>query len=72
MSEADAIRNLGEKFRGRLADMYLDVALDYIDHNESTLAFEFLCAYLIEHDIAITASELEEIKKFSEELVLVK
>jgi len=62
---ADRILALGRKFKGRLEDGWLDVALDYVDDSEETLAFETLCDYIAEFDIPISTEEYDEIMKLA-------
>jgi len=55
------VLELGNKFRGRLDKLWLDIALDYVDHNEVPLALETLCDYIVEFDLPISTEEYDEI-----------
>jgi hypothetical protein len=57
---ADRIIRFGEKFQGRLEDALLRGTLDYVEHNEESLAFEILCDHICEYDIAISSDEYSE------------
>lgn len=57
---ADRIVGFGERFKGRLDSALLQGALDYVSHNEESLAFEILCDHIGEYDVSITAEEYSE------------
>ncbi|WP_392551397.1 MafI family immunity protein [Orbus wheelerorum] len=58
---ANQIMHIGNYFRGRLDDTYLNGALDYVNHNEEPLAIETLCEHLSEYEITITKNEYNDI-----------
>jgi len=64
------ILEFGNKFKGRLEDMRLEVALDYIDYNEWGLAFETLCDYLVEYNVSLSAEEYGEMIKLAKDMGL--
>jgi len=64
------IFGFGNKFKGRLEDMRLEIALDYIDHNEWGLAFETLCDYLVEYNVSLSAEEYGEMIKLAKDMGL--
>ncbi|APH57497.1 Hypothetical protein GbCGDNIH6_7262 [Granulibacter bethesdensis] len=55
------IYDLGEKLRGRLEQWKIDSALEYIEHNESLLAFEMLCDHIGDDGVLISSDEFREI-----------
>lgn len=54
---AASVKEFGSRFFGRIAAEKLQFALDYVDYNESGLAFETICDYLIEADAPISEEE---------------
>ncbi|WP_299256947.1 MafI family immunity protein [uncultured Kushneria sp.] len=57
---AERIVKFGEKFWGRLEFTILQGALDYVEYNEESLAFEILCDHICEYDVSITDEEYRE------------
>ncbi|WPU21487.1 MafI family immunity protein [Cedecea neteri] len=51
------VKKFGELFRGRLDNERLQFAIDYVDYNETGLAFETICDYLSEEDVPISQAE---------------
>lgn len=47
---SDRVLKFGLLFQGRLESMLLRGALEYIDCNEESLAFEVLCDHICEYD----------------------
>jgi len=66
----DRVLEFGEKFRNRLDKIWLDIAMDYISHNEFVLAFETLCDYLVEHNILLSTEEHDEMIKLAKDMGL--
>jgi len=66
----DKVLEFGEKFRNRLDKTWLDIAMDYIDHNEFVLAFETLCDYLVEHNILLSMEEYDEMIDLAKDMGL--
>jgi len=64
------ILEFGNKFKGRLEDMWLEVALDYVNYNEWGLAFETLCDYLVEYNVFISVEEYDEMIKLAKDMRL--
>jgi len=54
------IIEFGKKFKGRLDDLWLDSALDYVNNNEEMLAFEMLCDYLADYNVCLCMKEYDE------------
>ncbi|SKC23188.1 hypothetical protein SAMN05216168_5135 [Kosakonia radicincitans] len=51
------VKAFGARFFGRVDAERLQFAIDYVDYNESGLAFETICDYLIEADAPISEEE---------------
>ena len=51
------VKAFGERFFGRVDAERLQFAIDYVDYNESGLAFETICDYLIEADAPLSEEE---------------
>jgi len=64
------ITQLGKYFEGRLDLNLIEGALDYIQYNEESLAFEILCDHISEYDVAITSKEYEEISNLIKDMDL--
>jgi len=64
------ILEFGNKFRGRLEDVWLEVALDYINYNEWGLAFDTLCDYLVEYDVLLSMEEYDEMIRLAKDMEL--
>jgi len=64
------ILEFGNKFRGRLEDVWLEVALDYINYNEWGLAFDTLCDYLVEYDVLFSMEEYDEMIRLAKDMEL--
>lgn len=62
---ADRILKFGERFQGRLDSILLQGALDYVGHNEESLAFEILCDHICEYDVSIDDEEYDEAVKLA-------
>jgi len=57
---ASRIIEFGKKLKGRLDDLWLDSALDYVNHNEEVLAFGMLCDYLADYNVCLCIEEYDE------------
>jgi len=66
----ERILAFGEKFRGRLDEVMLEGALDYINYNEEWLAFDTLCTHLSEYNISISAEEFNEAAELVSDMAL--
>lgn len=64
------ISQLGKLLEDRLGSNLIDGALDYIQYNEESLAFEILCDHISEYDVTITKNEYELITQLIEEMNL--
>ncbi|NIF48032.1 MafI family immunity protein [Enterobacter sp. Ap-1006] len=53
------VKKFGELFRGRLDNERLQFAIDYVDYNETGLAFETICDYLHEDDVPVSQDEYD-------------
>jgi len=65
---ASRIIEFGKKFKGRLDDLWLDSALDYVNYNEEMLAFEMLCDYLANYNICLCMEEYLEMIKLAADM----
>jgi hypothetical protein len=65
-----ALKELGARFRDRLTEDQLKIALDYADFNEEPLALETLCDCLCESNVKLTPEEYIEILKMDAKLGL--
>ena len=57
MSRATEIKGFAERFNERLDPSLIEEALDYLQYNEETLAFEILVEHLFEHQVPMSANE---------------
>lgn len=55
------VLNFGNMFRGRIDDLKLNAALEYVGFNECALAFETVCDYICEENVAIGQTEYQKI-----------
>jgi len=59
------ILSFGNNFHGRLDKIWLDSAMDYINYDEISLAFEELCYYLNEYDVSLSKEEFSDAEKLA-------
>ncbi|QJP99110.1 MafI family immunity protein [Herbaspirillum rubrisubalbicans] len=59
---AEKIKDFADRISGKLEDDLLQGALNYVDHNEETLAVEILCDHLIEYDVQLSQEDLKFLK----------
>jgi hypothetical protein len=57
---ANRIISFGRRLHNRLSEDLLNGALDYIGHNEESLAFEILCDHIVEWEIKLSSEEFDE------------
>jgi hypothetical protein len=62
------IFQLGNVYKDRLDQERLNYALDYVNFNEWTIAFETVCDELCEYDVPITQSEYGELMELGSQL----
>lgn len=60
---AEEIRKFAGRCSGKLNDDLLQGALNYVDHNEESLAIEILCDHLIEYEIDLSLEDSDCLKK---------
>jgi len=65
---ASRIMEFGKKFKGRLDDLWLESALDYVSYSEEMLAFEMLCDYLADYDVCLCMEEYAEMIKLAADM----
>lgn len=58
----EKIKNFASRITGKLDDDLLQGALDYINHNEESLAIEILCDHLVEYGVDLSHEERECLK----------